>query len=116
MNNSDRRNLRLLAVLHYVLGGLATIVHGNILRLWLLFISNDSDFNDIIIVTVLLSILLIYALCVLISGVCIAKHKHYYFSLVIACISGFYLPLILIGIFTLIILSKRSVRSLYGLL
>lgn len=52
---------------------------------------------------------------VIYSGVCLRARKHWVFSIVIAGISCLSVPLgTLLGVFTLIVLNRESVKALYG--
>lgn len=56
------------------------------------------------------------AICLILSGYFLAQRKAYWFSFVVACIECLNTPLgTLLGVFTLVVLSRQSVRDLYGI-
>jgi len=56
------------------------------------------------------------AICLIASGRFLAKRKRYWFSFIIACVECLFAPFgTILGIFTIIILSRDSVKELYGL-
>ncbi|MGD1908295.1 MAG: hypothetical protein ACFB0C_20215 [Leptolyngbyaceae cyanobacterium] len=58
---------------------------------------------------------LIYGLVVIWVGRCLAKRKGYWFSFIVACFECLMVPIgTLLGVFTLITLSKQTVKELYG--
>ena len=55
------------------------------------------------------------AVCIIIAGSNLAKRKHYTFCLVIAAISCMFMPLgTVLGIFTIIVLMRPSVKELFA--
>lgn len=126
----DLNHLNLLAIFHYVLGGLVLlfacipIIHvvlGVIMisgklpsgsgqppppELGWLFVAFGSLF---IVIGWTLGILVIY------SGKCIRNRRHWMFSIVIAALLCLNMPLgTILGVFTLVVLLKESVKGLYG--
>ncbi|BAG00071.1 hypothetical protein MAE_02490 [Microcystis aeruginosa NIES-843] len=56
------------------------------------------------------------AISAIFSGRFLSRHKKYWFSFVIACILCLFTPLgTILGVFTIIVLSRQSVKELYGL-
>ncbi len=56
------------------------------------------------------------AVCLIFSGRFLAQRKGYWFSFVVACIECLNTPLgTLLGVFTLVVLSRQSVKELYGI-
>jgi hypothetical protein len=54
------------------------------------------------------------ALAIIVSGRFIAKRRHYLYSFVIACIECAFFPFgTVLGVFTIIVLSRESVKELY---
>ena len=54
-------------------------------------------------------------ICILIAGRCLSRHKHYAFALVIACIECLFIPFgTILGVFTIIVLSRESVKELFA--
>jgi hypothetical protein len=55
------------------------------------------------------------SICIIISGRFIAKQKKYLFSFVLGCIQCAFFPFgTVLGVFTIVILSRDSVKTLYG--
>jgi hypothetical protein len=58
----------------------------------------------------------VFAICLIASGRCLAKRKKYWFSFIVACVECMFTPFgTILGIFTIIVLLKDSVKALYGL-
>jgi hypothetical protein len=68
------------------------------------------------IVGLLLSLLgIAMAICILLAGRCLSRNKHYTFALVMACIECLFIPFgTILGVFTIIALSRESVRTLFS--
>jgi hypothetical protein len=55
------------------------------------------------------------AICILLAGRCLSRNKHYTFALVMACIECLFIPFgTILGVFTIIALSRESVRTLFS--
>jgi len=55
------------------------------------------------------------AICILIAGQCLFRRKAYSFALVIACVECLFIPFgTILGVFTIIVLSRESVKALFG--
>jgi hypothetical protein len=56
------------------------------------------------------------SICVIVSGRFLRRRKNYWFSFVLACIACAFMPFgTVLGIFTIIVLSRESVKEIYGL-
>lgn len=56
------------------------------------------------------------AICIITSGRFLSKRKGYWFSFVVACIQCINAPLgTALGVFTILVLSRASVKELYGI-
>ena len=54
------------------------------------------------------------AICILITGRCLARRKGYSFALVIACIECLFVLFgTILGVFTIVTLSRESVKTLF---
>jgi hypothetical protein len=54
------------------------------------------------------------AICILMAGRSLAKHTRYWFAFVVACIECLFIPFgTILGVFTIIVLSRESVRVLF---
>ncbi|MEM9162808.1 MAG: hypothetical protein AAGC54_07035 [Cyanobacteria bacterium P01_F01_bin.4] len=131
--NRDKEQLKLLSTFHYVVAGitgfssLITVPHILIGLTTLstpeLFEETGSEFptesfgwlffgvgGTIFLIMLLLSISLI------ISAGSLRKRKNYWLSFIIACAACVFTPFgTVLGVFTLIVLSRQSVKQLYGL-
>ena len=131
--NQDLEHLRLLSIFHYVVGGLAAlfacfpIIH---LTLGLLMIFNPSmwenkmhgDMEEMRFVGIffvcLASVFILagwtMAVCVFIAGRNLARRRHYTFCLVVAAILCVFIPFgTVLGVFTIIVLVRPSVKELF---
>jgi hypothetical protein len=55
------------------------------------------------------------ATCIACSGRCIARRRGYWFAFVTACVQCLFFPFgIILGVFTIIVLSRTSVKQLFG--
>ncbi|HDZ61701.1 MAG TPA: hypothetical protein ENH40_00970 [Nitrospirae bacterium] len=132
-DSQDLEHLRLLSIFHYVVGGIGAlfalfpIIH---LLLGLAFIFSPETFPDsntgepppqfvgyLFAALGGLFFILgeIFAFLVIYSGIQIKKRKKYTFSFVIACILCMFIPFgTALGIFSIIVLSRNSVKQIYG--
>jgi len=125
----DIEHLRLLTIFHYILAGITAVfsfiplIHVSIGTMILSSNRLKSTENPppdiigwlfVIIGSICIILGLTYALTLFLSGRFIARKRHRIFSIVIACISCLSIPFgTILGIFTLIILSKPAVKILY---
>ncbi|MEO1400216.1 MAG: hypothetical protein AAFV72_03065 [Cyanobacteria bacterium J06635_1] len=131
--NRDKEQLKLLSTFHYVVAGitglfsLITVPHMlfgiTALSTPELFEEPGSEFAGEsfgwlflgIGGTMLLTMLLL-SISLIISGGSLRKRKNYWLSFIVACIACLFTPFgTVLGIFTLIVLSRQSVKRLYGL-
>ena len=131
--NSDAEHLRLLAIFHYIVAGLAALFsffpllytgmgaffvwaanHPNPKQtgepppefLGWIFIACGSFFF-------LLGLTM--AVCILIAGRSLAMRKRYMFTFVVACVECIFMPFgTVLGVFTIIALSRESVKALFS--
>lgn len=130
--NNDEEHLKLLALFHYVVGGIGAVfacfplIHVG-LGLAMLFEpkmlggangSGPPAFAGIFFILMGGFFVLLgwaIAICTVISGRFLARRKHRVFSFVIAAILCLFIPFgTVLGVFTIIVLSRDSVRALYG--
>ena len=128
----DIENLRVLSIFHYVVGGLGCLmsciplIH---MIVGLVFIlspeileSNGGDSLPAFIGWMFFAMGLLFflvcqgvSICIIISGRFIAKQKKYLFSFISGCIECAFFPFgTVLGVFTIVILSRDSVKKLYG--
>lgn len=130
--NSDADHLRLLSIFHYVVAGLAALfsffplIYAGMggLFLWAAQhpeMSHNSQPPPPLLGWVFIAVGLfgfclgvILAICILLAGRALAQRKHYLFAFVIACVECLFMPFgTVLGIFSLIILSRESVKKLF---
>jgi Ca2+/Na+ antiporter len=125
----DEDHLRLLAIFHYVCAGLAafvscfTIIHV-VMGVVMIVAPEKMDKNPppaalgwIFVVMGSLFFLAGWAFASLLAwaGRCLQKRKHYTFCLVMGGVACLFMPIgTALGIFTIIVLSRPSVKSLFG--
>lgn len=127
----DQEHLQLLAIFHYIVGGLAGLFsffpllygafgllilhapthpqHGEPPPPFLGWLFIGFGFFFFVLG-------LIFAACVVLSGRFIAHRAHYWFAFVLACIECLFFPFgVILGVFTIVVLSRSSVKELFGL-
>jgi hypothetical protein len=129
--NVDHEHLRLLSIFHYVVGGLTAafslfpLIHVG-LGLFFVIAGNDlapsADGSSpvglgwlfLIMGTLIIVFGMTLAVWIILSGRYLAKRTHYYFSFVVACFLCLSAPLgTILGVFTIIVLLRPSVKLLY---
>jgi hypothetical protein len=132
--NNDTEHLRLLAIFHYIVAGLAALF-----ALWpliyttvgaiFIFVARHGtpkpgeelppEFLGWIFVgmgSLLFLIGIAMAICILIAGRCLSQCKRYSFALVMACVECLFVPFgTILGVFTIVVLSRQSVKQLFAL-
>ena len=128
--NQDLEHLRLLSIFHYVVGALAAlfacfpILH-LIAGVVILFVSGSPDargegppaFFGWILIGVASFLVLVgwcVAACIVTVGRCLSRQNHYTFCLVVAAIECVFMPVgTVLGVFTIIVLMRESVKDLF---
>ena len=125
----DVEHLRLLVIFHYVGAALSAffgVFPGIYILLGVLFITGRMQNNGppppagmgylfIVMGSVGVAFMWGLAICLLISGRSIARRRHYMFTFIIAAISCLQIPLgTALGVFTMVVLSRPSVKAMYG--
>ena len=129
--NQDLEHLRLLSVFHYVLAvlaGLCSLFPLLYLGFGLAILTGhfpDGHSGDampgfmgwfmVLFGAAWLVCGLAFAICLWLSGRYLAQHRRYVFCLVMAAISCMFTPFgTVLGVFTIIVLMRPSVRELFG--
>ena len=128
--STDQDNLRLLSVFHYVLAGLAGlfslfpvfhIVMGTLMLSGRMGDPNEQGVDRlfgtffVIMGIGMIVIGLAYAVCIGLAGRYLTRHRHYVFCLVMAAFSCAFFPFgTVLGVFTIVVLQKDSVRQLFS--
>jgi hypothetical protein len=124
----DSEHLNLLAIFHYILGGMSAffacipIIHlimGIAMVAAPAFMAGNSNNSPpafvgwmfITIAIFAISIGWIYAISVILSGRFIAKRINYTFCFVMACVECIFVPMgTVLGVFTLLVLTRPAVK------
>jgi len=131
--NQDREHLQLLAIFHYVVAGLSALfsffplLYTTIGAIFIFAARHGTakpgedlppEFLGWIFAVLGLGLFIIgmaMAICILIAGRSLALRKHYSFALVMACIECLFVPFgTILGVFTIVVLSRESVRALFA--
>ena len=128
----DKEHLQLLAIFHYVVGGLAALFSFfpllyTAVGVAFIFAARHGTakpgeelppeflgwiFAVLGLVLFLMGIAM--AICILVAGRSLALRKRYAFALVIACIQCLFVPFgTILGVFTIVALSRDSVKALF---
>lgn len=123
----DQSNLNVLGILHFiyaVLIGLGALVLLAAVALGAGFLASvDTAYPGgrfttgtiVVILLCLAAVVVVKACVVFYSGMSLRKARHHLFSQIVACICCLNFPLgTILGVFTLIVLSRPSVRALYA--
>ena len=123
--NQDEQYLRLLSIFHYVVGALAAffacipLIHFCIGVAMLTGAIDDAPpfvglmFVVMSVVTVTFG--WIFAICLIVAGRNLARRKRYMFCLVMAAISCMFTPFgTVLGVFTIVLLMRPSVKELFA--
>ncbi len=132
--NQDAEHLRLLAIFHYIVAGLAALFS----FFPLLYTAMGAIFIFVarhgtpkpgeelppeflgwifaVIGSLLFLLGIAIAICILIAGRSLAEHRHYWFAFAIACVECLFIPFgTILGVFTIIVLSRDSVKTLFAM-
>jgi hypothetical protein len=133
--NQDNEQIKILSIFHYVVAGLAAliacipIVHLTIGISILTggffakdFTAGDSTFpvNFFGMLFTIIPLIIIlsgwaFAICLAVAGNFLSKQKHYLFCLIMAGIACVFTPFgTVLGIFTIMVLTRPSVKALFN--
>jgi hypothetical protein len=126
----DEEHLQLLSTFHYVVGGLAALFAlfpgvYLLMGLALIFIHDQHASNGpppavigwvfVVIGVVCITLGMTLAAFVLATGRNLARHRHYTFCMVMACIECLFMPFgTVLGVFTIVVLVREPVKQLFG--
>ena len=129
----DQEHLRLLSIFHYIVAGLAALFSFFPLLYaafggFMLYASAHPQMQQgepppaavgwIFIGLGCFGFLigLTFATCILLAGRFIGQHRRYWFAFVTACVQCLFFPFgIILGVFAIIVLSRTSVKELFGI-
>jgi hypothetical protein len=131
--NQDAEHLRLLSIFHYIVAGLAALFSlfpllYTTVGVIFIFVARQGTPKPgeelppefigwifAVIGSLLFLLGIAIAICILIAGGSLAKRTRYWFAFVMACIECLFLPFgTILGVFTIIVLSRESVKELFG--
>lgn len=129
--NEDEQHLRLLSIFHYIVGGLVgliacfPLIHFTLgIGMIVASLSHAGDSDPIMILPGLLFvgvagvIILVgwtLAICIALTGYFLSARRSYLFCLVMAGIEATFAPFgTVLGVFTIIVLMRPSVKVLFG--
>ena len=131
--NQDKEHLRLLAIFHYVVAGLAALfsffplLYTTVGAIFIFAARHGTPkpgeepppefigWIFAIVGSLLFSLGIAIAICILIAGRSLAKPTRYWFALVVACIECLFIPFgTILGVFTIVVLSRESVKALFS--
>jgi hypothetical protein len=129
----DTEQLNLLAIFHYVVAGFAALFSFfpliyTVVGAIFIFAARHGTGKPgeelppeflgwlfAVLGALLFVIAIVMAICILIAGRSLAMRKRYSFALVIACIECLFVPFgTILGVFTIVALSRESVRTLFS--
>jgi hypothetical protein len=130
--NQDEEYLRLVTTFHYVVAGMAAVfamfpVFHLIFGLFMVFggskVFKDNQGNPppvifgwifVVVAAFFILLGLTMAVLIFINGRCLAKRKRYKFCQIMSGIECIFMPFgTILGVFTLILLSRESVKALF---
>jgi hypothetical protein len=130
--NHDTERLQLLAIFHYVVAGVAALCSFfpllySVMGGFLLYAAQHPGPNNqepppaflgwifIAVGAVFFLVGIAMAICILIAGRCLSRRKAYSFTLVMACVECLFVPFgTILGVFTIVALSRESVKALFS--
>ncbi len=127
--NQDIDHLRILSIFHYIVGGITglaaciPLIH---FTLGLLMATGMMDQHDPVLPAAGMVLMAIagafilagwaLAICLILAGRRLAARQSYNFCLVVAAVGCIFMPFgTVLGIFTIIVLMRPSVRGLFGM-
>jgi hypothetical protein len=126
-------HVRLLAIFHYIVSGLAALfsffpllytIVGSIF----IFAARHGTPKPgeelppeflgwifIVLGSLLFLLGIAIAICILMAGRSLARHRHYWFAFAIACVECLFIPFgTILGVFTIVALSRESVKEIFS--
>src|SRR5438876_5582814 len=131
--NQNSEHLRLLSIFHYVVGGVAGFCSlfpllYTAVGFVFVALSHHPPTNPaqqpppaalgwaFVVLGIFLFLLgVVFAIVLAFSGRSLSNRKHYWFAFVVACIECIFIPFgTILGVFTIIVLSRESVKTLFS--
>jgi hypothetical protein len=123
--NQDAEHLRLLSIFHYVVAGVAAFCSFfpliyTVVGFVFVALSHHPPaalgwaFVGVGIFLFLLGA--VFALVLAFAGRSLSRRRHYWYAFVVACIECIFIPFgTILGVFTIIVLSRESVKTLFSI-
>jgi lysylphosphatidylglycerol synthetase-like protein (DUF2156 family) len=131
--NQDAEHLRLLSIFHYVVGGIGVLasffplLYSAMGGFMLYAACHPAGLRNnqnppppilgwffIVFGALFFLAALTIALCILLAGRSLSRGHHYWFAFVVACVECIFIPFgTILGVFTIIVLSRESVKALF---
>lgn len=132
-STQDEQHLKLISIFHFILGGIVglfacmPVFHFlfGIAAVIVPVFSGDPKLAPMALfggffafmAATLIFIGWVLAGTILYAGSCLAKRQRYMFCFVVACVECIFMPIgTVLGVFTIIVLNRPSVKSLFGAL
>jgi hypothetical protein len=128
--NEDLQHLKLLSVFHYVMAGFAALfalfpVFHLGMGIWMVLGGFDQPGEEpppaflgwivILFATVWIVAGLCFAGCMVAAGRFLAQSRRYLFCLIVAAVECMFMPMgTVLGVFTILVLMRPSVKALFG--
>jgi len=132
--NQDAEHLRLLSIFHYVVGGIGVLasffplLYSAMGGFMLYAACHPAGLRNnqnppppilgwffIVFGALFFLAALTMALCILLAGRSLSRRHHYWFVFVVACVECVFIPFgTILGVFTIIVLSRESVKTLFS--
>jgi hypothetical protein len=131
--NQDEDHLRLLAIFHYIVAGLAALfsffplLYAGMGGFFIWAAQHPSRMQTgeppppflgwifIAVGSFCFFLGLVMAICILLAGRALARRTRYTLAFVIACLECLFMPFgTILGVFTLVVLSRQSVKQLFA--
>jgi hypothetical protein len=128
--NEDLQHLRLLSIFHYVVAGIAglfalfPVIH-LVLGVALMTGALEGEADEpvarfaglffVVLATTMILLGLTFAVLLAVAGRFLVRHQRYTFCLVMAGVACMFMPFgTVLGVFTIVVLTKDSVKQLFG--
>lgn len=128
--NQDREHIRLLAMFHYIVAGMAALcalfpvihlVMGIAMVTGRIPDQKDPEFVEwmgwlfIFFASAFMVVGFAFAICLAIAGWHLSRHRHYRYCLVMAALACMFMPFgTALGVFTVIVLMQETVRAMFS--
>jgi len=131
--NQDSEHLRLLSIFHYVVAGVAAFCSFfpllyTVMGFVFVALSHHPPTNPaqqpppaalgwaFVVLGIFLFLLgVVFAIVLAFAGRSLSRRKHYWFAFIVSCIECLFVPFgTILGVFTIIVLSRQSVKTLFS--